>query len=143
MVIQSQQNGEKIARAVNSHLPVVQKERTHCCSQGNSDIIQDYWQIYIAAPQIAYIRPSYIIQAYTPLYPAATGSPNWGISKGTAGGLKEETQVEAAKIYCCKKTNQGTYSYPKDLVPALAGDWPLHQITFRKYLFTVLTRIGK
>jgi len=103
MVIQIQQNGEKIARALNRHPPAVRRERPHSCSEGSSDIIQDYWQIYIAVRWIPYTRPSYTIRAHTPPCPAATGSPNWGISEGTAGGLKEETQVNAAKIYCCKK----------------------------------------
>lgn len=34
MVIQSQQNGEKIARALNSHLPAVWRERLHSSSEG-------------------------------------------------------------------------------------------------------------
>lgn len=142
MVIQSQQNGEKIARALNRHLPAVWRERPHSHSQGSSDIIQDYWQIYIAAPWIACTRPSYTIWAHMPPCPAATGSPNWGVSEGPAGGLKEETRVNDAKI-SVKKTYQGTYSRPKDLVLALAQDQTLHQTAIRRYLFTVLTSTGK
>lgn len=63
MVIQKQKNGEKIARALNSLLPAVWRERPHSCAQGNTGFIQDYWQIRIAAPtpdqaiQYSHTRP--------------------------------------------------------------------------------------
>lgn len=144
MLIQSQQNGKKIARALNSHLPAVWREKPPSCSQGSTDIIQDYWQICVAAPSIACSRP--IEHRHIHPHAQLQESPKWGLREAAAAGMKEETQADAAKTYhYLKKTqnNQGTYCHPMDLVPALCGEWTLHQITLRKYLFIIITSLGK
>lgn len=54
-----------------------------------------------------------------------------GDSAAAAAGLMEELKLMLPKPVATKKTknNQGTYCHPKDLVPALAGEQTLHQIT--------------
>lgn len=143
MLIQSQQNGKKIARALNSHLPAVWREKPHSCSQGRSDI-QDYWQICIAAPSLPV--PDQAIQ-YRHIHPHAQlqRALNGDLVRELLLGWRNKLRLMLPKPIAIKKNknNRGTYCHPKDLVPALAGKWTLHHITIRKYLFIVITSIAK